>query len=122
MASRNFYIQLILRVIFITLTAIALAFSLSYKSYFTFGFCAIILVVQVFSLITFINRTNRKIAYFFDAIKNEDFTLRFPEGVTIESFKELNRSLNRVNGLIQEVHLQLQIREQYYQEILKQQF
>ena len=65
-------------------------------------------------------RTNRKIAYFFDAIKNEDFTLRFPEGVTIESFKELNKSLNRVNGLIQEVHLQLQIREQYYQEILKQ--
>ena len=28
--------------------------------------------------------------------------------------------MNRVNGLIQEVHLQLQIREQYYQEILKQ--
>lgn len=78
------------------------------------------LVGQVYSLITFINSTNRKIAYFFDAIKNEDFTLRFPERVTIKSFKELNQSLNRVNGLIQEVHLQLQIRENYYQEILKQ--
>ncbi|MCK0161257.1 sensor histidine kinase [Allomuricauda sp. F6463D] len=120
MASRNFYIQLILRVIFLTLTAIALAFSLSYKWYFTLGFITILLVVQVFSLVTFINSTNRKIAYFFDAIKNEDFTLRFPEGVTIESFKELNKSLNRVNGLIQEVHIQLQIREKYYQEILKQ--
>ncbi|WP_313777731.1 sensor histidine kinase [Flagellimonas amphidinii] len=71
-------------------------------------------------MIRYINSTNRKIAYFFDAIKNEDFTLRFPEKVTIESFKELNISLNRVNKLIQEVHLQLQIRERYYQEILKQ--
>ena len=120
MASRNFYIQLIFRVIFLTLTAIAMAFSLSYKWYFAMGLCVLILIGQVFTLITFINRTNRKIAYFFDAIKNEDFTLRFPEGVTIDSFKELNKSLNRVNGLIQEVHLQLQFREQYYQEILKQ--
>lgn len=120
MASRNFYIQLILRVVFLTSTAIALAFSLTNKWYFSFGLFIVLLVAQVFSLVTFINSTNRKIAYFFDAIKNEDFTLRFPEGVTIESFKELNKSLNRVNGLIQEVHLQLQVREQYYQEILKQ--
>lgn len=120
MASRNFYIQLILRVIFMTLTALGLAFSVVEGWYFTSGFCLLLLLAQVYGLITFINSTNRKIAYFFDAIKNEDFTLRFPEGVTIKSFKELNQSLNRVNGLIQEVHLQLQIREQYYQEILKQ--
>ncbi|RIV43880.1 sensor histidine kinase [Flagellimonas pelagia] len=120
MASRNFYIQLIIRVLLLTLTAILVAFSLVEQWYFTFGFCVILLTLQVFSLISFINSTNRKIAYFFDAIRNEDFTLRFPERVTIKSFKELNQSLNRVNGLIQEVHLQLQIREQYYQEILKQ--
>ena len=70
MASRNFYIQLIIRVIFITLTALALAFSVSYKWYFTLGLCAIILMAQVVSLVTFINRTNRKIAYFFDAINS----------------------------------------------------
>jgi len=120
MASRNFYIQLILRVVFLTLTIFGLAFAAVKGLYFTSGFCLLLIIAQVYSLITFINRTNRKISYFFDAIKNEDFTLRFPEGVTIQSFKELNQSLNRVNGLIQEVHLQLQMREQYYQEILKQ--
>jgi Signal transduction histidine kinase involved in nitrogen fixation and metabolism regulation len=120
MASRNFYIQLIIRVALLTLTAILLAFSLSEQWYFSFGICLLLLVAQVYSLISFINSTNRKIAYFFDAIRNEDFTLRFPERVTIKSFKELNQSLNRVNGLIQEVHLQLQVREQYYQEIIKQ--
>ncbi len=120
MASRNFYAQLILRVLLITLTALALALTVVKEWYFSLGLSLILLVSQVYALIKFINRTNRKIAYFFDAIRNEDFTLRFPEKVTIKSFKELNQSLNRVNGLIQEVHLQLQIREQYYQEILKQ--
>lgn len=120
MASRNFYFQLILRVLLITSTSIALAISYVNQWFLATGILAILLVSQTYFLITFINSTNRKIAYFFDAIKNEDFTLRFPERVSIESFKELNRSLNRVNGLIQEVHLQLQIREQYYQQILKQ--
>src|SRR5690606_24401363 len=92
----------------------------AWQRYFGLVFCTVLLAIQVYALITFINSTNRKIAYFFDAIRNEDFTLRFPERVSIKSFKELNQSLNRVNGLIQEVHLQLQIREQYYQEILKQ--
>nr|WP_299386377.1 ATP-binding protein [Allomuricauda sp.] len=120
MASRNFYFQLIFSVLLITVTALVLAWSVVNKWYFTLGLMIVLLVSQVYALIRFINRTNRKIAYFFDAIRNEDFTLRFPERVTIKSFKELNQSLNRVNGLIQEVHLQLQIREQYYQEILKQ--
>ncbi|WP_422082854.1 sensor histidine kinase [Ulvibacterium sp.] len=120
MASRNFYFQLILRVLLITSTSIALAISFVNQWYLATGILAILLASQTYFLITFINSTNRKIAYFFDAIKNEDFTLRFPERVSIKSFKELNQSLNRVNGLIQEVHLQLQIREQYYQQILKQ--
>ena len=120
MASRNFYIQLIFRVIFLTLTALGFAYLTLNESYLAAGLVLLFLVGQTVWLITFINSTNRKIAYFFDAIKNEDFTLRFPERVNIKSFKELNQSLNRVNGLIQDVHLQLQIRENYYQEILKQ--
>ncbi len=120
MASRNFYIQLILRVTLMSLTAVGMALALAKSWYLLLVMAVLLLVVQAFLLISYINSTNRKIAYFFDAIKNEDFTLRFPEKVSIESFKELNRSLNRVNGLIQEVHLQLQIREQYYQQILKQ--
>ena len=120
MASRNFYIQLIIRVFGIAGMAILMAFAQSRSWWITFGISLAVLIGLVLDLIRYINSTNRKIAYFFDAIRNEDFTLRFPEKVDIESFKELNQSLNRVNGLIQEVHIQLQIRENYYQEILRQ--
>lgn len=120
MASRNFYLQLIFRVVVLTLTALGMGFTAAYQQYVWMSIGIVLLLAQVFGMLTFINSTNRKIAYFFDAIKNEDFTLRFPEKVEIKSFKELNQSLNRVNGLIQEVHVELQVRENYYQEILKQ--
>ena len=71
-------------------------------------------------LINYVNQTNRKIAYFFDAIKNEDFTLRFPEKLSVKSLEELNHSLNMLNAMIQDIHLKKQAQEQYYQEILRQ--
>lgn len=120
MASRNFYFQVIFRVLLITVSAILVAYLVVIQWYSLGAALVISLGIQTYLLIYFINKTNRKIAYFFDAIRNEDFTLRFPEKVSIQSFKELNSSLNRVNQLIQDVQLQLQARESYYQEILKQ--
>ncbi len=79
-----------------------------------------ILVGQIVALINYVNQTNRKIAYFFDAIKNEDFTLRFPEKLSVKSLEELNHSLNMLNSMIQDIHLKKQAQEQYYQEILRQ--
>jgi len=120
MASRNFYLQLILRVSFITLTAIGLAF-LFEKGYFALCFFVLVLlIVQAWQLVYYINNINRKIAYFFDAIRNEDFTLHFPEKDLIKPFKKLNHSLNRVNALIQDIHIKKQEQEQFYQEIIRQ--
>ncbi|MGC1514822.1 MAG: ATP-binding protein, partial [Maribacter sp.] len=79
-----------------------------------------IFIGQAYGLIYFVNQTNRKIAYFFDAIKNEDFTLRFPEKLSVKSLEELNHSLNMLNAMIQDIHLKKQAQEQYYQEILRQ--
>ena len=120
MASRNFYFQMIMRVLLITLAALGSAYFIMVQWFWVGGAFLICVGFQTYFLISYINKTNRKIAYFFDAIRNEDFTLRFPEKVSIQSFKELNSSLNRVNQLIQDVQLQLQVRERYYQEILKQ--
>ncbi|NHF59913.1 histidine kinase [Flavobacteriaceae bacterium TP-CH-4] len=120
MVSRNIYLQLILRIILISLSALLLAFFYFKTKYVLSGFFLLILVLQTIFLIQYINQTNRKIAYFFDAIKNEDFTLRFPEKLSVKSLEELNHSLNMLNAMIQEIHLKKQAQEQYYQEIIKQ--
>ena len=120
MVSRNIYLQLILRIIFITSTAIAMAFFFLNTEYIASIFFLFLLIIQTVLVIKYINQTNRKIAYFFDAIKNEDFTLRFPEKLSVKSLEELNHSLNMLNAMIQDIHLKKQAQEQYYQEILRQ--
>ncbi|NND80699.1 MAG: histidine kinase [Maribacter sp.] len=120
MVSRNIYLQLILRTIFISGTAMVMAYFFFKTAYITALFFLFLLVVQNVLFIRYINQTNRKIAYFFDAIKNEDFTLRFPEKLSVKSLEELNHSLNMLNSMIQEIHIKKQAQEQYYQEILRQ--
>lgn len=120
MVSRSIYWQLIFRIILLSITSIGMAFFYFQQRYILAAFLLIILVVQTYLLIQYINQTNRKIAYFFDAIKNEDFTLRFPEKLSVKSLEELNHSLNMLNAMIQDMHLKKQAQEQYYQEIIKQ--
>ncbi|MCM4172279.1 PAS domain-containing protein [Arenibacter sp. TNZ] len=120
MVSKNFYFQTIGRVVFISATAILIAYLLFKESYVLAALTSSVLVLQTYHLIRYVNETNRKIAYFFDAIKNEDFTLRFPEKLSVKSLKELNHSLNMLNEMIQKIHLKNQTQERFYQEILKQ--
>ncbi len=119
-ASKSFYFQLIFRVVMISVTALVTAFLYTINYVIFSFFVGITIVFQTLFLIKYVNTTNTKIAYFFNSIKNEDFTLRFPENVNNKSLKELNQSLNMFNGMIQEVYIKNQSQEQYYQEILKQ--
>lgn len=120
MVSRNIYLQLAVRICFICITALLVAFLFFSEFYILAGLALLLLLVQTMALINYTNHTNRKIAYFFDAIKNEDFTLRFPEKLSLKSLEELNHSLNMLNNMIQDIHIKKQIQEQYYQEIIRQ--
>ncbi|MFX0556410.1 sensor histidine kinase [Maribacter sp. CXY002] len=120
MVSKSIYYQLIFRIIFIVVSALLVAYLYFNQNYLLFGVVCIIFIGQTYGLVYYVNQTNRKIAYFFDAIKNEDFTLRFPEKLSVKSLEELNHSLNMLNSMIQDIHLKKQAQEQYYQEILRQ--
>ncbi len=120
MISKKFYTKSVLRVVLLSLTAIIMAFTFVKNQYVISIILLVFLSLQTIAIIRYLNHNNRKIAFFFNAIKNEDFTLRFPEKGDVASFNELNQSLNVLNTIIQKVHLKNQSQEQYYQEILKQ--
>lgn len=120
MISSNFYFQVIVRVLLLTLSAIGLAISFDREIYAITVIILTILCVQVVNLIAFVNQVNTKIAYFFNAIENEDFNLYIPEEKNVKSFQQLHQSLNRVNQLIHDTYLKKQTQELFYQEILKQ--
>ena len=120
MVSKNIYYQLIFRIVLIAICALVVAFLFFKEHYILCGIFSLVFFGLSYSLVFYVNQTNRKIAYFFDAIKNEDFTLRFPEKLSVKSMEELNHSLNMLNSMIQDIHLKKQAQEQYYQEILRQ--
>ncbi len=120
MVSRSIYYQLIFRIVLMAISALLAAYLFFHQNYLPCGIIVLLFIGQAYGLIYYVNQTNRKIAYFFDAIKNEDFTLRFPEKLSVKSLKELNHSLNMLNSMIQDIHLKKQAQEQYYQEILRQ--
>lgn len=56
----------------------------------------ILIIVQTFSLIKFVQKTNREIARFFNSIKYSDFTQSFRSSIKGSSFEELSSALNDV--------------------------
>lgn len=65
-----------------------------------------------------INATNRKLAYFFSALENDDYTIRFIENDSVKSERLLNVVLNRIKAIIQHTRLEIQQKECYYELIL----
>lgn len=121
MASNNFYRNIIFRTCLMAFTALLMGWLFFDKNSQIPGiFAALIFVFQVVELIHFLNRTNTKIAFFFDAIRNDDSTLNFPEKTGNKSLNELNTSLNKVNELIKNIKFELQEQEQYFKTILEQ--
>ncbi len=120
MVSRNFYFNIVLRVWLLAANALIIAWMFFGSKVFMMGaFFSLIFLSQIVELINYLNRTNRKIAFFFDAVRNEDSTLNFPENTGNKALSELNISLNKVNDLIKKIKFELQEQEQYFKTILE---
>ena len=66
----------------------------------------------------FINTTNRKLTYFFSALENDDYTIRFVENEGMQSERLLNHILNRIKSIIKNTRIEIQQKERYYELIL----
>lgn len=120
MYKKQFYINSIFRILLIIILTV-IATQLVIKNYFLLPFFfGLIIIYLIYSLLSYYNKTHQKITYFFDAVENNDSTLHFPEKIKDKNIQDLNKSLNRVNALIQEVKLKNKEQEQYYSVLLEQ--
>ncbi len=118
MASKYYYQIVIFRILLISLNSYLL--SISVNDWRFLVITGVVFIGQIISLISFLNHTNRKIAYFFDAVKNEDTTLYFPLITKNRTVKELNASLNNVNEMIKNIRADIRDQERYYHLLLEQ--
>lgn len=75
--------------------------------------------ILIYEVIWYVNGTNRKLTYFFDAVRNEDSTLHFSEKLKDKSTREFHSSLNRLNNLISKIKIRNEHNEKFYQELLR---
>src|SRR5690606_35464258 len=106
MASKNIYFKIIASVLFLFLTTFGFTYFILQKRLDFSIYLGIVIIFQIIGLIKFLNTTNRKIAFFFNAVENDDTSIHFPIHTKDTSLKELNRSLNTVNHLIQKVKIE----------------
>ncbi len=120
MISKNLYLQIILRILLMVATALFLGYTVfSQRAYIISVIPALLLLIATINLIYFLNRVNRRIFYFFDAIKNEDSTLSFPKNIDNKVINDLNQSLLKVNKQIQQIYVENRQQEQYFQALLE---
>ncbi|MBD0833768.1 sensor histidine kinase [Aestuariibaculum sediminum] len=119
MASKTYYFRIIFKILLLATTCWGLAYLTLQKQYDFATYTGFIIVFQIINLINFLNKTNRKIAFFFNAIENNDSTINFPEHTKNKVLKDLYKSMNRVNQLIQNVKVKNETQERYYHTILQ---
>ncbi len=119
MGYKHYNLRLIIRVAIVLIVAVGVGIFLA-KQYYVLLFIAIFaLSIAVYLLFHFLNKTHQQINFFVKAIKNDDTTLRFPDNTGSAIINEVHQSLNELNKLLQEIKLQVRIKEQYFSEILQ---
>jgi len=112
MVYKNFRIICILRVLLLCATALALFMILLRSSQYTFVILTGILIVyQTYSLIRYVEKTNRDLSRFVEAIKYEDVSQSFDSKGRGRSFDELSSAFSEVAKEIQ--HARSEKEEQY---------
>ena len=119
MFSKKLYYTLIRKVLLLCIVAMLFSYSTTQLNIEASVFLGVILLFLIIHFIFYLNKTNKKIAYFFNAIKNNDSTLYFSESTSKTPTKELNAHLNNVNEVIQKIKLKNKAQDQYYKTIIE---
>lgn len=115
MTNRNFYLNIIVRIFLIlVLSALSGYMAASRGSLVIIVFCLLFVIIVTVNLISYFNQTNKRITFFFDAVRNDDSNLSFPTTSENSSLKELYRSMTRVNEQIQQLKIENRQQEQYF--------
>ncbi len=97
MVFKKFRIWVTVRILLITVNLVVLILLMQSSQHQITSFIAgVILITQIYSLIYFVERTNRKLSHFLESIRHSDFSTSFSDRALGGSFEGLNRAFNEV--------------------------
>jgi nitrogen fixation/metabolism regulation signal transduction histidine kinase len=119
MVFKQFRFNIVLRVLLLTSTCLVLFITLNSSFTFTPILVAALIIYQVWSLIRYVDRTNRELASFLESIRYSEFTRSFQINNTGSSFDELNTAFNDVMKDFQQVRSEREEHFHYLQSIVQ---
>jgi two-component system, NtrC family, nitrogen regulation sensor histidine kinase NtrY len=119
MIYRSFNLTLVLRLIIFGLLTAGLGILMLDRNWLFSVPLMILVAISLIDMIYFMNGITRKVAFFFDAVTNEDTTLHYSETVRTKSLLALHTSLNRLNRHITEIKIRNEHSERFFREMLK---
>jgi nitrogen fixation/metabolism regulation signal transduction histidine kinase len=97
MVFKKFRFQIVLRVLLLAATLFLIVFLSDNENLrITIFILGVIGVFQVYELIRFAERTNRRLAQFFQSIRHSDFSTSYTDEKLGKSFESLNTEFNQV--------------------------
>ena len=119
MTYKNFRLNIIFRVFLIVITAYVLVSVLHNGVYFMTPFLLFVLIlIQVFSLINYIEKTNRIVTSFLESVRFSDFSRTFQAEGLGSSFDNLKKAFNKVIEDFQKIRNEKEEHYFYLQKII----
>ncbi len=121
MSFKNFGIQVVLRLLLITIGLFGLLYySYIELNYIRIFFIGVFIVIVVTELFYYINRTNKDTSNFLQAIIHNDFTIKYSSENKGGSFRHLYQTFNKVNDKFIEVSQKEATEYQYLNTLIHQ--
>lgn len=119
MVYKRFSIQLYLRFLLILTNLIVITLILTNENrFFSTLVLSVILIIQLYEIVRFINISNRQLARFLQAIHHSDLTFSNKEESLGESFKELNHEFMNILKEISTAKIEKEAQYQYLKLII----
>jgi hypothetical protein len=109
MYSKSLFSAVLFRIILIIISSFAFVSVIPYlhkEYYLSLIGIGILIIYQVYNLVHHVNKTNRKLAHFFNSVRNEDAVLIPSDNYEGKIFDSLSGSLNELNTTIGEMRRQ----------------
>ena len=120
MVFKRFRIQVVIRVILIGVFMAAFVFAIDQdKWYIATSISALFALLMIFSLIRYVERTNRDLGNFLLSIKNKDFSSTYSANTKDKSYAPIHMAMNEIIHEFKNVRIEKEIHYQYLQMIIE---
>jgi two-component system nitrogen regulation sensor histidine kinase NtrY len=119
MIYKSFNLSVVIRLLIFAFAIAGLSIALYKQNWLIAAPLILIVLILIFNLIYFLNGINRKVAFFFDAITNDDTTLHYSERIHPRTLLALHQSMNRLNKHITDIKIKNEHNEKFFNEMLK---